>query len=64
MLKKLIAALFIVLALTTTAYAAEPPSTKIADNMTITITDITEQQSDSEFALPQFYPSDIQTKTE
>ena len=64
MLKKLIAALFIVLALTTTAYAAEPPSTQIADNMSITITNITEQQSGDEFALPQFYPSDIQTKTE
>ena len=64
MLKKLIAALFIMLALTTTAYAAEPPSTQIADNMTITITDITEQQSGDEFALPQFYPSDIQSKTE
>jgi len=64
MLKKLIVALLITLALTTTAYAAEPPSTQIADNMSITITDITEQQSGNEFALPQFYPSDIQTKVE
>ena len=59
MIKRLFPTLLAVLMLTTTAFAAEPD---LPDG--VTITDITERQSETEYALPQFYPSDIQQKTE
>jgi len=51
--------LLAVLILCTTVYAAEP---ELPEG--ITITDITEYAAATEYTPPQFYPTDIQTKTE
>ena len=59
MIKRLFPMLLAVLLLCTTVYAAEP---ELPEG--ITITDITEYAAATEYTLPQFYPTDIQTKTE
>lgn len=59
MIKRLFPMLLTVLMLTTTAFAAESDLPE-----GVTITDITERQSETDYALPQFYPTDIQQKTE
>jgi len=66
MIKRLFPMLLAVLLLSSTAYAAEPELSQTELPEGVTITDITERQSEtvSDFALPQFYPTDIQTKTE
>jgi len=59
MIKRLFPMLLAVLILCTTVYAAEP---ELPEG--ITITDITEYAAATEYTPPQFYPTDIQTKTE
>ncbi|MDL2232335.1 hypothetical protein LJC63_01975 [Ruminococcaceae bacterium OttesenSCG-928-L11] len=59
MIKRLIPALLAVLVLCTPAYAAEP---ELPDG--VTVTDITEHGVETDYTLPEHYPTDIQTKTE
>jgi len=66
MIKRFFPMLLAVLLLSVTAWTAEPELSQTELPEGVTITDITERQSEtgSDFALPQFYPTDIQTKTE
>ena len=59
MIKHTFLLLMAMMLLTTTAYAAEPD---IPEG--ITITDVTELQSEAGYPMPEFFPTDIQTKTE
>lgn len=58
-MKRLFPMFLAVLLLSVTVYASE---SELPDG--ITITDITERQSTAEYTLPEFYPVDIQSKTE
>jgi len=64
MVKRIFPMLLTVLILCTTVYAAEPelPQTELPEG--ITVTDITEHNTAAEYTPPQYYPTDIQTKTE
>ena len=58
-MKRFLFLLMAMVLLTTTAYAAEPALPE-----GITITDVTEQQSEAGYSMPEFFPTDIQAKTE
>jgi len=64
MIKRLSPMLLAVLLLCTTVYAAEPELSQTELPEGITVTDITEHTTAAEYTPPQFYPTDIQTKTE